>query len=155
MVGIAAARAVHFRLPVSFFMVKSVVEHGQCISEKTIKQSAVTAVHPFCVKSSRKTDVLSKFVREDCAVYAIMIIGTTISLAGKPKIKAIRIIPSRPISLPKGSKKFAHILRRLVSSYVMFAIHQIIIPAGAATDTARDNTNNVRSNIERIIILTI
>ena len=30
-VGISAARAVHLTLPVSFFMVRSVVAHGQCI----------------------------------------------------------------------------------------------------------------------------
>ena len=33
-VGSAAARAVHFKLPVSFLMVRSVVEQGQCIREK-------------------------------------------------------------------------------------------------------------------------
>lgn len=111
--GIIAARAVHLRLPVSFFIVKSVVEQGQCISENRMKQSAVTDVHPFCVKSSRKTEVFSRFIREDCAVYAIMIIGTTISFAGNPKIKAIRIIPSSPKSLPNGSKNAAQILSKL------------------------------------------
>lgn len=35
-----------------------------------------------------------------------MIIGMTISFAGKPSIKAIRITPSIPISFAKGSKKF-------------------------------------------------
>ena len=46
-VGSAAANAVHFKLPVSFFMVISVVEHGQCIRQKIIKHIAVTHVQPF------------------------------------------------------------------------------------------------------------
>lgn len=49
-VGISAARAVHLTLPVSFFMVRSVVAHGQCIRKNTIVHSAVTQVQPFSVK---------------------------------------------------------------------------------------------------------
>ena len=40
-------------------------------------------------------------------MYAIMMIGMTISLAGNPRIKAIRITPSNPISCANGSKKAA------------------------------------------------
>ena len=43
----------------------------------------------------------------------------------------------------------------LISPTVIFAISQIIIPAGAATATARPNTNKVRSKIERTITLPI
>ena len=45
-VGRAAARKVHFRLPVSFFMVSRVVEQGQCMREKVMVQMAVTQVQP-------------------------------------------------------------------------------------------------------------
>lgn len=37
---------IHFRLPVSFFIVRQVVEHGKCNSEKRIVQIAVVIVHP-------------------------------------------------------------------------------------------------------------
>ena len=43
-VGSAAARAVHFQLPVSLWMVMRVVEQGQCIREKSITLIAVTQV---------------------------------------------------------------------------------------------------------------
>ena len=46
-VGKAAARKAYFRLPVSFFIVISVVEQGQCISENKITHSAVARVQPF------------------------------------------------------------------------------------------------------------
>ena len=58
-VGRAAASAVHLRLPVSFFIVRSVVAHGQCIMEKNITLSAVSAVQPFAMKSSYSSDRLS------------------------------------------------------------------------------------------------
>ena len=50
--GRKAASAVHFQLPVSFFMVQSVVEQGQCIRENNMVQRAVVAVHPWAVKSA-------------------------------------------------------------------------------------------------------
>ena len=37
--------------------------------------------------------------------YDIIIIGITVSFAGKPSTKAIIITPSRPMALPNGSKK--------------------------------------------------
>ena len=52
MVGTRQAAAVHFQLPVSFFMVQSVVEQGQCIRENNMVQRAVVAVHPWAVKSA-------------------------------------------------------------------------------------------------------
>ena len=45
-VGKRNETSVHLRLWLSFFIVMSVVEHGQCISENTIAQSAVTFVQP-------------------------------------------------------------------------------------------------------------
>ena len=39
-------------------------------------------------------------------------IGNTISFAGMPKINAVKIYPSNPMSLAKGSKKFAIIDNR-------------------------------------------
>ena len=48
-------------------------------------------------------------------------------------MKAVKIYPSSPISLPKGSKKFATYVRILLSPIWTFANNHIIIPAGAAT----------------------
>lgn len=39
--------SIHFVLPVSFRMVKQVVEHGQWKRENRIKHTAVTDVQPF------------------------------------------------------------------------------------------------------------
>ncbi len=76
--------------------------------------------------------------------------GTTISFAGKPSIKAISITPSKPIILAAGSKKSVQTVRSEYPSTVIFAINQIIAPAGAATAAARLNTNSVLSNTARI-----
>ena len=51
-VGIRIARAVHLRLPVSFFMVKIVVAQGQWNRENSITEIAVFIVQPFAIKSS-------------------------------------------------------------------------------------------------------
>lgn len=40
-VGMAKAATVHFLLCVSFFNVMQVVEHGQCIMENSMVQTAV------------------------------------------------------------------------------------------------------------------
>ena len=45
----------------------------------------------------------SKSVSVPVAVYAIIIIGTTVSLAGKPSIKAVNMTPSSPMSFANGS----------------------------------------------------
>ena len=37
---------VHFILPVSFFIVRQVVEHGKCNKENKMVQIAVIIVHP-------------------------------------------------------------------------------------------------------------
>ena len=57
-VGSRNASAVHLRLPVSFFIVSRVVEHGQCISVKIIKQTAVRTLQPFDKKRARVSDKL-------------------------------------------------------------------------------------------------
>ena len=87
------------------------------------------------------------------AIYAIMMIGTTISFAGKPKINANRITPSKPIMRPNGSRKSEIIVNNVTSEIVILASSQIIAPAGMATLMALPNTNNVRSKIERTITL--
>ena len=56
-VGNAAARRVHFMLPVSFFMVIRVVEQGQCISEKRMKHIAVADVQPFAMRISESSTI--------------------------------------------------------------------------------------------------
>ena len=81
--------------------------------------------------------------------------GRTISLAGNPKIKAVKIYPSKPINFAKGSKKLATIVNILLSPIIILANNQITAPAGAATARALPSTNNVLSNIERMIILPI
>lgn len=63
-VGRAAASAVHLRLPVSFFTVSSVVEHGQCISANMIKHTAVKVFQPFDMNSSRIADTEESSVSE-------------------------------------------------------------------------------------------
>lgn len=54
-VGNTTETAAHFRLPVSFFMVKHVVEHGQCIRENSTVQIAVVIVQPFATNRLRSS----------------------------------------------------------------------------------------------------
>ena len=70
-------------------------------------------------------------------------------MAGKPRIKAMRMMPSSPIRVPRGSRKPAMCIRRLSPPTVRLARSQITRPAGAATATARPRTNRVRSKMER------
>ena len=55
----AKPNAAHLKLPVSFFIVINVVEHGQCISENIIVFTAVSQVQPFCKKTSFISETLS------------------------------------------------------------------------------------------------
>ena len=59
--GRRIATAVHFQLPVSFFMVRQVVEQGQWNRQKTIMHSAVFQVHPWAVRrlSSAEESLIS------------------------------------------------------------------------------------------------
>lgn len=75
--------------------------------------------------------------------------GTTISLAGKPRRKASRMMPSRPMRAPRGWRKPARWSRMLCPPTVTLAAVQMMSPAGAATSTARPSTNSVRSRMER------
>ena len=52
-VGKAAARTAQRMPPLSFFIVRSVVEHGQCSSEKIITHAAVACVQPFAASTPR------------------------------------------------------------------------------------------------------
>ena len=49
----------HFLPPVSFFMVRSVVVHGKCSKENSIKFSPVTKVHPLSTNRFLSTSKLS------------------------------------------------------------------------------------------------
>lgn len=146
---------VHFKLCVSFFIVSTVVEHGQWKSEKIIVHIAVVMFQPFDTKSSFTAVRLPVSESTPDAVYAIITIGITISFAGNPSINAIKITPSSPIRRANGSRKSEHILRILASPTVIFAARYIIIPAGAATAAARPRTKSVLSNTDRTITLPI
>lgn len=78
-----------------------------------------------------------------------MIIGTTISFAGKPRINAIKITPSSPINCPKGSRNVVQCASRVMSFTCVFAMNHIIRPAGADIITARSNSFKVLSKTER------
>jgi len=136
-VGKTAERIVHLILPVSFFIVRIVVEQGKCKRENIIKQIAVIWVHPLVISISpiEDTDVISE--RLPSPKYPIRAIGSTISFAGKPRINAIKITPSRPISFPNGSKNVDIRDKSVASPVFIFAKIQIISPAGAATFIAR------------------
>lgn len=103
-VGIRIDANVHFMLLVSLYIVMHVVEHGQCISEKSMVHSAVIQVQPLCASNSLSAVKSVISISRPSAIYDIIISGITISFAGNPKIKAIRITPSSPISLPNGSR---------------------------------------------------
>ena len=55
-VGKAIDNNVHFKLPVSLWIVRQVVEHGQWNNENKIKHNAVFAVQPFAIKSAAKSE---------------------------------------------------------------------------------------------------
>ena len=103
-VGSKKEQIVHFKLRVSFLMVKHVVEHGQCSRQKTMVHKAVTHVQPLFKRSVYNCGLLSS-IRLLVDIQVMIIIGTTISLAGNPRIKANKITPSSPIKCPKGSRK--------------------------------------------------
>lgn len=60
--GIINEITVHLALPVSFFIVMSVVAQGQCINENSIILTAVIHVQPFEINnalSSNKLDIFT------------------------------------------------------------------------------------------------
>lgn len=93
--------AVHFKLCVSFFIVKSVVEQGQCIRKNSRVHRALIGVQPLLISSALISAVSCRVTICPVDIYAIIIIGSTISLAGNPKINAISIMPSRPMASAK------------------------------------------------------
>ncbi len=84
----------------------------------------------------------------------VMLIITQ-ALAGKPRINASSMTPSIPITRAKGSKNPEQCARSVASPTEMFAISQIIRPAGAATAMARPSTNKVSSKMERTMTFPI
>ena len=102
-VGMTAAAAVQPILPVSFFIVSSVVLHGECIKVNSTAETAVIAVQPLPESTSERAAYELISVRQLPEVYAISIIGITSSFAGSPKTNAASITPSSPISLAAGS----------------------------------------------------
>lgn len=62
-VGRRTETHVHLMLPLSFFIVSTVVEQGQWKSEKITVQSAVFTVQPFAIKMSRITVRLGSSVK--------------------------------------------------------------------------------------------
>ena len=147
-VGTSAEIIVHLILCVSFFIVNIVVEQGQCIKENSIMLIAVIHVQPLSTNNCFNTDRLSSSSIFPFAIYAMMIIGITISFAGNPKIKARRITPSNPITLANGSKKSEQYARSVISPICTFAMTHMTSPAGAAIAIALPSTKSVRSNIE-------
>ena len=95
-----------FRMPrVGRLIVRSVVEHGQCITLNSTKHTAVFMLHPFAISSARISQSAGSSSSEPDAVYAIMAMGRTISFAGKPSMNAISIAPSSPNTRANGSRK--------------------------------------------------
>ena len=130
--GSKIAKMQYFILPVSFFMVSNVVVQGQWKSEKSETESAVKKSQPLFIKISVKKE-LFVLLREEEPIYIISTIGSTISFAVLPRIKAKRIIPSIARSLAKGSKKSAQIMSREFPFINVFAPIQSNAPAGIAT----------------------
>lgn len=96
-----------------------------------------------------------KFQKASLGHVGMIMMGITISLAGSPRINAIRITPSIPRSLAKGSRKPEQWANRVMPFTCTFAMTQIKRPAGAATAMALPSTNRVRSKMERTITLPI
>lgn len=103
-VGMTAAAAVQPILPVSFFIVSSVVLHGECIKVNSTAETAVIAVHPLPESTSERAAYELISVRQLPEVYAISIIGITSSFAGSPKMNAASITPVQPDKPCRGIK---------------------------------------------------
>ena len=131
------------------------VLQGKCNKQNIITFIAVIKVHPCWIKILPIEKVSSKLTRALSPRYDIKIIGNTISLAGNPNIKAVKIYPSNPISFANGSKIFATNDNNVISPICKLANNQIIKPAGAATAKALPKTNIVLSKIERTITFPI
>lgn len=87
-VGRAKLTAVHLRLFVSLYIVRQDVEQGKWNSTNITIHIAVTEVQPLDINKSFSADSSDISVSAVPSEYAIMIIGTTISFAGKPSMNA-------------------------------------------------------------------
>ena len=154
-VGSRNAINPHLKFPLSFFILIKVVPQGKCNKVNNITLIPVRMVHPFCLRISPIAKVVFISTKFPVDKYDIKIIGKTISFAGIPKINAIKIYPSNPIILAKGSRKLAICERIDKLPIVIFANNHIIIPKGAATAIALPSTNKVLSKIDLVIICII
>lgn len=131
------------------------MEHGQCSKENKIVQIAVIYVHPWLTNKSFNCTKSLISVITPVDKYVIIMIGITISLAGKPNINANKITPSNPITLANGSKKLEQVVSKDTPPRFVFARIHINNPAGAATTIALPNTKRVLSQIERTMTFPI
>lgn len=148
-VGSAKLIRVHFLLPVSFFIVIQVVAHGKWNTVKISIHSAVFIVQPFATRTAHSSVLSLISTRLPCDIYDMRIMGTTISFAGNPSIKASRITPSSPISEPRGSKNPDICARIDKSPIFIFARIQIRSPHGIDAVQALPSTKIVLSRSER------
>ena len=74
-------------------------------SINSMVQTAVSQVQPFWTSRALSSMRFPISRRLPVERYAIKMMGTTISLAGSPRIKAMRMTPSMPNRRAKGSKK--------------------------------------------------
>lgn len=68
-------------------------------------------------------------------------------------MKAVSMYPSSPISLAKGSKKFATKVRSVEPLKVIFAKSHITIPVGAATAIAlpQDEQSSIKNRAHKYL----
>ena len=67
-VGMRNAKNIHFKLCVSFLMVRSVVAQGRCMSVNKSMETAVKQVQPFCTSKVCRVARLPESVSVPCAV---------------------------------------------------------------------------------------
>lgn len=145
---------VHLKLFVSFFMVIIVVAQGQWKRKKTMVQRAFEISKPFSEKSTAVSEREPSLERVS-PEYPMAITGRAISFAGREKTNPESIVPSRPKSFAKGSRKPAKSSSTVFSPKKEFEHSQIITPAGAATVIALPRILRVRSKTERTITFPI
>ena len=138
-VGMTAAAAVQPILPVSFFIVSSVVLHGECIKVNSTAETAVIAVQPLPESTSERAAYELISVRQLPDVYAISIIGITF-------ITAYNVIASifRGLGDSKSPMYFIAIacVANIALDYIFIgAIH--MGPEGAALGTTLSQTISV------------
>lgn len=146
---------VHLKLFVSLYIDIQVVEQGKCNKKNIITHIAVVTVQPFEINRLYISLKFPASLKIPEPLYNIIIIGITISFAGKPSINAVNITPSIPNILANGFRKSVTYEIILALPIFIFANIHIISPAGTETATALPNIDMVLSNILRIITLII